>query len=390
MRALYLLTRKEIEVLLAQHGQGPYISIYLSTHFIGQEVKQGPIRLKNLMAKAEEQLIDRGVPARERSELLNLPKKLINDSIFWSNQNKGLAIFLSTGVSRYYRLPHNFSELAVVMDSFHIKPLLPLLAEDGQFCVLAISQQDARFLQCTRDVVNEIDLGEEITEFEQDIEEQFPESNIQHHNTGAPRQRHGRSAMFFSQGGEIDSTINDKVMRYFRLIDSKIREILPEEKAPIVLACVDSLIPIYKEASKYSVILDESIKGNTEHLSSKELHQKAWKLVQPYFQRKQDEARTRYKDKIRTGKVSTRLDEIIPASFHGKVDTLFVPVDIQQWGSYDPQTNMIILSEEASADNTDLLDLITAQTLLNNGTVYALKPDDMPEAGKMIAALMRY
>jgi hypothetical protein len=49
-------------------------------------------------------------------------------------------------------------ELAVVDDRFQVTPLLPLLAGDGHFFVLALSQNQIRLLEGTRDRVEEVDL----------------------------------------------------------------------------------------------------------------------------------------------------------------------------------------------------------------------------------------
>jgi hypothetical protein len=59
-------------------------------------------------------------------------------------------LFLSPGAFHSYRLPLSFGELAVISDRYHLKPLLPLLAGDGSFYVLALSQNEVRLLGASR------------------------------------------------------------------------------------------------------------------------------------------------------------------------------------------------------------------------------------------------
>src|SRR3712207_1430007 len=127
----------------------------------GVEIQQNSPRLKNLKREAENKIIESGLSEGEAWEFLQPIQDIIDsdDETFWQEYNgDGLAIFVASGVCHYYRLPLSFQELVVVTDHFHLKPLLPLLTGDGQYYVLALSQQDVRLLECTRYSVREIEL----------------------------------------------------------------------------------------------------------------------------------------------------------------------------------------------------------------------------------------
>ena len=47
---------------------------------------------------------------------------------------------MAEGFFRYYQLPLSLEELTVVTSRFHLKPLLALFNEDGQYYILALSQ----------------------------------------------------------------------------------------------------------------------------------------------------------------------------------------------------------------------------------------------------------
>ena len=63
---------------------------------------------------------------------------------------------------------------------------------------------------------------------------------------------------------------------------------------PLLLAGVEYLLPIYKEANTYPHLIDTVIKGNPDLLSADELHKSAWEIIRPLFQAAQEEAFAHY------------------------------------------------------------------------------------------------
>ena len=64
---------------LASIESGRCVSIYMPTHPVGREGQQDAVRLKNLVAAAEQQLIERGMRGVEARELLKPVLKLPHD-----------------------------------------------------------------------------------------------------------------------------------------------------------------------------------------------------------------------------------------------------------------------------------------------------------------------
>ncbi len=73
----------------------------------------------------------------------------------------------------------------------------------------------------------------------------------------------------------------------------------------------------------------------------------------------------------------------------GRVETLIVPLGIQRWGRYDPETDSVRTDPEPTPWNDDLLNFAAAQTLLNSGSVYAVPQDQLPPQTE-VAAIYRY
>ena len=381
-----LLSRQELEWLTERRDK-PSVSIFMATHRAGAGTEQDPIRLKNLLGGAEERLIAGGIRGPEARKLLAPAQELLEDGLFWQHQSDGLAIFASGELFRAYRLPVRFEEMVIVTDRFHIKPLLPLLSGDGRFYVLALSQKSLRLLQGTRFSVSEIELEGVPDSLADALKFDDPERQLQFH-TGTPAGPGGRGAMFHGHGAGAREK-KDNILRYFRQVDKGLQDLLPGEGLPLVLVGVDYLLPIYREANTYRYLVSAGIEGNPEALSAEELHGRAWAIVQPHFEGARREAISRYRQLAGTGLASANIDVVVPAAYHGRIDTLFVAVGRQQWGAFDRETNAIDVRDAPEPGDNDLLDSAAVQTLSHGGTVYAVELEEVP-GDSPLAAIFRY
>jgi hypothetical protein len=380
-----LLSIDELTTLI-EKPEGVCVSIFMPTHRMSTETLQNPIRFKNLMQQAEEQLVTGGLRGQAARDLLEPPRKL-DDYQFWQHQSDGLAIFISTNVFRYYCLPLNFEELVVVTDRFHVKPLLPLLTSDGKFYILALSQNEVRLLQGTRYSVSEVDLADVPQSIAEALKYDDPEKQLQFH-TGTPQVGSDRTGMFHGQGAGNDEQ-KDRLLRYFRKVDRGLQELLKNQRSPLVLAGVDYLLPIYKEANTYPCLMDEGITGNPKELKAEQLHSSAWEIVQPHFEQAQQDVINRYQELAGTGQTANTIRDVVSAAYYQRVESLFVPVGVQQWGLFNPSSSEVQLHQEHEPGDEDLMDFAAIQTILNGGTVYAVEPEKVP-GDERLAAIFRY
>jgi len=375
------LSSDELSVLI-ERPQEMGVSIYMPTHRTG-DIEQDPIRLRNLLREADGQLVDYGISISDAGGLLEPAEQLLPDSHFWQHQGDGLAIFISPGIFRYYRLPYSFQELAVVTERFHIKPLLPLFSEDGVFYILAVSQNQVRLLQCTRYHVREVTPESVPSNLAEALKYDQPEKQHQFHTTGP-------GGLTISHGHGVSKDYDKvNILRYFQQVDRGLHEVLRGEHSPLVLAAVDYLHPIYAEANTYHYLLDEGIKGNPDGLSEQVLQEQAWAIVQPYFERGRTVALEEYAEAITRGLATNDVKQAILAAHDGRVSTLFVATGVQQWGQFDPERRKIRLYKERSPGSEDLLDLAAVNTLKKRGIVYTVEPEQVP-GETSVAALFRY
>jgi len=379
------LLKSELSTLMQKH-EGLCVSIFLPTHRSGAEVQQNQIRLRKLLREAEERLIKGGLRPQEAKTLMEPASGLVNNLLFWKRQSDGLALFLHSGVFKYYCLPLAVSELIVVADRFHVKPLLPALNRDERFYVLALSQNEVRLLQGTGQGVTEIDIDSVPKSLAEAL--QYDERGKQiRFRAGSPGSGE-RGTMLSGHGADVEDG-KDNLLRYFRQIDKGLRDLLREQRVPLILAGVDYLFPIYNEVNTYPFLLAEGVAGNPKGMNNEQIHRQAWQIVRPYFQRSEDEALAQYRQSQGTGLTSNDIAEIVSAAAHGRVGLLFVALGLQQWGLFDPEKDTIQLQGKRESGSEDLLDFAAIQTYLNGGTVFALPAERMPD-GLQLAAVFRY
>ncbi len=133
------LSRSEFQKL-AEVKETTCISIYMPAEKAGAETRKNPIRFKNLLREAREKLEQLDESNRELAEVLDSAQSYIENYDFWQHQDSGLAFFINAEGIKYYRLPYNFEQSAMVSDRFNLKPLLPVITNDNKFYLLALSQ----------------------------------------------------------------------------------------------------------------------------------------------------------------------------------------------------------------------------------------------------------
>jgi hypothetical protein len=372
---MHVMTRDEV-FTLTEHAGVLSISLYMANP-VPQDPKKSQIRFKSLLKEVESRLEDSPLRPQQKEGIIEPARALLSDSMFWERQSAGLAVFLAPGFSRIYRLPMSVTDMVMVSEHFHIKPLLSLLSGDEEFYILGLSQKQIRLFHCTRDSVRELEP--------EGVPESISEA-LQYEPLEKQGQFGGGTSGQFHGHGAGDEDFKDNIFRFFRKVDSGLREIL-KGGSPLVLAGVSYICSIYREANTYQGLVEEAIEGSPENASPRDLHKKAWEIVEPIFNKTQQEAREKFGNLQGTGKASNQLEEVVPAAASGRVDTLFVALGRQIMGRFDESSNTVETDGETA--ERDLLDLAASRTLQNGGTVYAVGVEDVPGDGD-VAAIFRY
>lgn len=381
-----LLTREELKQLIAGSSD-PAVSIYLPTARAGRERQQNPVRLKNLLYRAGQYLEETGMEADEAERFLQPVRELPDRESLWVHPADGLAVFLSEGTFRYYRLPVDLPELVTVSPRFHVTPLLGILSGNGRFFLLAFSKHRVRLLEGTHYSVREIELPDLPPNLEEFLNIDSPQKHLQFH-TGAPGGTGRRPALFHGQGGGEED--EKKYLRnYLHRIDAEVNRKAGGSNDPLLLAADEQYLSPYREINSYPQLIEDGLPGNPDRLDEKELHDRAWPVVRPYFLRARRRDEENFGRKEAEGLAGGDLKTVIEAAYWGRIEALFAPLDIHCWGKFEPDSGGTEFFDREVAGSEDLIGFAASHTILNGGRVHTVESGRMP-ADSPLAAIFRY
>jgi hypothetical protein len=215
-----LLLPADIDPLL-EDRPGPCLSFYVPTSPPGARTQQGSIRLKNLLRRAGGELRTRGLAENAIETLLGPVEDLIVDRSFWNTQEEGVALFRAPGFMQIFHLSRAFEERCVIADHFFLKPLLPLVADDDTFYVLALSRNGVRLLEATGRMVRRRELVDLPRSLTAALGDQKTPQYLTYHTASSaaggpvPAVYHGHGV------GAGDA--KEELRRYLRQVDAAVR-----------------------------------------------------------------------------------------------------------------------------------------------------------------------
>lgn len=376
-----LFTRDELR-RLAQLRDDICISIYLPTSRFEADWSQNPTRFKNLLRDVDAQLEGQGYREETIDDVLSTARRQLDETSFWRSMSDGLAVFITSETTEYYRLPLSFDEIAIVGSQLHLKPLFPLLATNSRFHVLSLGERDVRLYQGTHQSVNEVKHAEIPSRI---VDALFPADE-------APASENGEA----DGASEPDEEVSDRPERdletFFREVDDDVCNYLDQDGSPLVLIGHKDYVPTYRDVSRYPQVAGTSVIGDGSLLEDpRAIHDKSWSVVTPIFEEAEQEALEEFEQLYyQDGDLaSDDFHEIVPACRFSRVDTLFVPLGQHRWGRFDPEANAVELHSSQQPGDDDLLNYAAIHAYLSGATVYVMRPQNMP-GGHGIAATFRF
>ena len=380
------ITKKDIERLDSFHSSN-CISIYIPTHRSGKDVieKLDPKALKNELKEVKIKLQNE-LSVNEIEKLVAPIQELLDDSGFWRKQSDGLAIFLAKDFFETYKLPIHFETFNYVDNFFYLKHLLPMFVGDGIFYFMTLQLEDVKLYKMTRQSINEVKINHLIPHrLEESVGYDYEEKGLQFRN-----QNVGYGAATYHGHAESDHDHKNEILRYFREINNGLMTLLKEESAPMLIASQDYLFSIYKSVNTYKYLLDDQINYDSDVSDKYLLHNKAWEIMDPIFDKERKSKIEEFKKHESTNRTSSDINEVLPAAFLGKIDTLFIEKDKDVFGIYDATKHKVEIRENSKGTKVSLLNMAAIRTFLQGGKVYLLNKDDMPNPYSKVNALYRF
>ena len=368
-------------------GDNDCISILIPTDRVGDGQAE-KIRFKNQLDEAINLLMDENIqqyPLNKQEALKYLfpAYELLDNDDFWIRQSDGLAVFIGPERFEYFALPITFQPMTYVNNHFYLFPLLEAITGKKRFFLLALSQNEVRFFEGNKYSITPVIINDLVPEnLESTLAEVENSQVLQSHGGGNHITYHG-------QGGKDYKMI--QIENYFRKIDKGLMEMLHDEDAPMIIAAVDYLVPIYKSISSYTNIIDTSINGNPESDDPVLLHEKAWPAIQDIIDQQTNEWKEEFGLALANEKASFNREEVIPAAKNGRIDTLFIDRDIQPiWGMQDESKNTILIDDTQQQSNYCLINNAAVNTYLKGGNITLVDSMNLPNKNGMLQAIFRF
>ncbi|MFF1633909.1 hypothetical protein [Leifsonia sp. NPDC058248] len=365
-------TKADIESIAAFREPG-CVSIYLPTGTLPSEADRARIELKNHLARAAAKLEEEGIPRNRIATIQREGEIILEDRDFWRYQSRSLVVFLDGEVAELFRLPNRLSSSCDVADRFHIKPLLRSVTFPQTALILALAGNSVRLIHVTPDE---------------------PAAEIQ--VEGLPK---GIAAAVGETGGVgrgDEERLNGKgelqksrMLEYVQAIDRALRPLLANTTEPLIVAGAEPLNGIFRGATKYPHVVDESLTGNPEEKRDEELAAAARLILDKLYAAKVDDLKEAFGARVAAGSATTDLSDIARSATFGAVEALIVDIDQRVPGTIDEESGAITFDTEDDGSNYGVVDEIIRRSLASKARIYALRTEDVPGGGPA-AASMRF
>lgn len=359
--------------VLFRNEETPCLSLYQTTHRQHPDNVQDPIRFRNLVKEMEESLRQK-YPKREVAPLLEPFEALAADADFWNHTADGLAVLSAPGMFRVYRLERPVSDLVVVADSFHTKPLLRITQSADRFQVLALGRDSYKLYEGNRDTLLEVHAPADAPQTADEMLNKEADSREGAHRSYGPA---GDAAW---HGTDVKQAAGDRDMeQFFRAVD---QAVMQQGSKPsnmgLILAALPEHHNLFRTVSKNPLLLKEAMDINPEALSADALRERAWEIIQPYYLERLSGLLDSYGSNAAKALGSDLIDDIAKAAVEGRVATLLIEADRMVPGQIDAATGKVTKGTLDDPQVDDLLDDLGELVLKTGGEVVMVPTERMP------------
>lgn len=365
--------------------QEPCISLFQTTYRHSPESHQNMIMFKNLLQKVEDEL-ELKYRKADILAMMEALYELKSDKGFWENSLDSVAVLANPNRCVVYKLVTPVQNLAVVADSFHIKPLIRAYQTADQYHVLSLNGSVFSLFEGNKFGLKEIEMDPDISKNIKDI--------LGHDHTGgflnhSPYRGEGGNPMYHGQGGKKDEVDLD-MEKYFRYVDKTVTKTYStHSKLPLVLVALAEHQGLFRKISDNPYLIEEGIKSYSDSLTMDQLRDSTWKLIQPIFEQKTQKMIESYEKAILESLATDNITKIAAAATEKKIKTLFVEADKIIPGKFYEDTGRLEFGDINTPECGDMLDNLIKLVLENKAEIMVLPKESMPtDTG--VAAIFRF
>jgi hypothetical protein len=293
---------------------------------------------------------------------------------FARHRDPGLAIFVAPATAESeafwaFPLPDIPAETMVVGRDFHIKPLLPLIAANQRFGILALSKANIRLLTATPFTWQELPLDVLPVEAQAELD--------------------SRPAAEVAPGGVAAEDARKEILVASpRYIATAVKAAIKNDPAPVMLVADPGVAGSFLQQVEIKQIYEQPLHLNPFALTDQELHAKALEVIRPMLDADLDATLEQITARLGTAEanVAIRLEEILTAGRERRIDAVVVAEGESLWGGLNPDGTVIAHGTPRPGDE-DLLNLAAILAMRNGGRAYAIARERIPRQVPAAATL---
>lgn len=358
---------------ILEEPEGPFISLYQPTHRHRPDNEQDPIRFKNLIRQIESSL--KKMYTRKQIEpIMERFHALAGDTFFWNHTLDGLAILATKDRGVMYKLQRPVKELAVVADSFHIKPLIRIFQSADRYQLLGLSRGEFTLFEGNRYGFAPIELDPEIP---RTAEEVLGDEYDEKYFSAGTFTREGVGA--FHGHGARKETIDKYTERFFRYVDRFVLENFSRPSGlPLILVALDEHHAVFRRISRNPYLMEDGIKMDFNAISPEDLKDKAWSIMEPLYLERTRKLVAEFQEAQSRFMATDDLAQIARAAWENRVARLLVESDRIIPGKVSAENGRLIEGDLEHPEYDDVLDDLAEMVFKSKGEVVALPKERMP------------
>jgi hypothetical protein len=295
------------------------VSIYAPTHRRAPENQSDPIVVKNLVTRAEEEILTLGDKRQMGPVLENLEAALA--SVDFAHTTAGLAILVSEKGFLNFNLSHSPNEQLSVGSEFAVAELAKTISKSWDYHLLVLSESPTRLFRGDRDSLTEV-RGD------------FP---LEHTGRGGAQ---GLPTGF----GQRTSVVEDEEHRkFFRTVSDALTKVQADEKLPLVITGVNRFQAFWADVAPTQAA-DLIIEGSYDFMSEAELLTKCWDEIQGYFRAENKKVIADLDSAKSQKRYAGGFTEVLEMAGAGRIGTLVVSDDETANPEVEKAVRMVIES----------------------------------------------
>ena len=375
---------------LAQVKGETCVSLFLPTSPLGSGAKVNRTAFKDLAKEALSQLKEAGIGKagiaafEHQFDRLAGAERDVQDKVrkqrcakpdpiesFWHYQASGLAVLVTSGATRTFRLPNSPKPLAEVADRFHLTPLIRAMTSPHDVYVLALAKESVRLVHAFASFPPE---RLQVPALPENAQEATRRPSV---HVRAPR-------------GNLQNLEGEKVLlqQYVRKAEQAVHGVLAGRNTPLVLAAAEPLASMFRSVNTYPGLADEMIEGNQDQTTDAELEDAAIPILDRLYSRDLAAVIARYNE-LKPRLATTDVSYAAHAATAGAIDQLLVDLDAVVPGLVSDVDGSVTYAASDDAETYSVVDEVARRALCSGARVMGARKEELPDRAPL-TAILRY